>query len=114
MVNPAIPTFVKDNGRSAADIDQSAGHLLERLPSFTAAATLAMLLAMTLATAISIRTINQSQSDLRFDELVDSVSLEVDAELSYCFDEPRMLGIFFDLSSYVRNVESYAIGRGFS
>ena len=39
-----------------------------------------MLLAMIVGTAISIRSINHSQSDLRFEKLVGSVSLEVDAE----------------------------------
>lgn len=81
--------------------DDSAGHLLQRLPSFAAAATLAMLLAMTLATAISIRAINQSQSGLRFEELVDSVSLEVDSEFKKSLSELAAIRGFLEASDDV-------------
>jgi signal transduction histidine kinase len=101
LANPAIPRLVKDSGRSVAEKDQAAGHLLQRLPSFAAAATLAMLLAMTLATAISIRTINQSQSNLRFEELVDSVALEVDAEFKKSLSELAAIRGFLEASGDV-------------
>ncbi len=60
-----------------------------------------MLLAMTLATAISIRSINQSQSDLRFDELVDSVSLEVDSEFNKSLSELAAIQGFLEASDDV-------------
>jgi signal transduction histidine kinase len=60
-----------------------------------------MLLAMTLATAISIRTINQSQSDLRFEELVDSVSLEVDSEFNKSLSELAAIRGFLEASDDV-------------
>ncbi len=60
-----------------------------------------MLLAMTLATAISIRTINQSQSNLRFEELVDGVSLEVESEFSKSLSELAAIRGFLEASDYV-------------
>jgi len=86
---------------SAPGKEAAAGHLLKRLPSLAAAATLAMLLAMTLATAISIRSINQSQSDLRFEELVDSISLEVDAEFNKSLSELAAIRGFLEATEYV-------------
>ena len=80
MANPAVTQPLNHVEATVPGKEAAAGHLTKRLPSLAAAATLAMLLAMTLATAISIRSINQSQSDLRFEELVDSISLEVYAE----------------------------------
>ena len=87
MANPAIPQTFHRVDDSTDRNDSGSGRLLQRLPSLAAAATLAMLLAMTVATAFSIRTINQTQSDLRFQELVDSVSLEVDAEFNKSLSE---------------------------
>ncbi len=60
-----------------------------------------MLLAMTLATAISIRSINQSQSDLRFEELVDSVSLEVDSEFNKSLSELAAIRGFLEATDDV-------------
>jgi hypothetical protein len=65
LVNPAVSQPFNHVEASVPDKEATVGHLLKRLPSLAAAATLAMVLAMTLATAISIRSINQSQSDLR-------------------------------------------------
>ncbi len=101
LANPAISGLIKQSEQESASKDGSAGHLLQRLPSFAAAATLAMLLAMTLATAISIRSINQSQSDTRFEELVSSVSLEVDAEFNKSLSELAAIRGFLEASTDV-------------
>ena len=101
LANPAIPRIVNSAEQSAPSKEASAGHLLQRLPSFAAAATLAMLLAMTLATAISIRSINQSQSDIRFEELVDGVSLEVDAEFKKSLSELAAIRGFLEATDDV-------------
>lgn len=60
-----------------------------------------MLLAMTLATAISIRSINQSQSDLRFEELVDTISLEVDSEFNKSLSELAAIRGFLEATDDV-------------
>jgi signal transduction histidine kinase len=101
LANPAISQRIKRVEELATGKEAGAGHLLQRLPSFAAAATLAMLLAMTLATAISIRSINQSQSDLRFEELVDTVSLEVDAEFNKSLSELAAIRGFLEATEYV-------------
>ena len=101
MANPAVSQPVNHVQASAPGKEAAAGHLLKRLPSLAAAATLAMLLAMTLATAISIRSINQSQSDLRFEELVDSISLEVDAEFNKSLSELAAIRGFLEATEYV-------------
>ena len=101
LANPAIPRLHKQSEHSDVGRESTPGHLLQRLPSFAAAATLAMLLAMTLATAISIRSINVSQSDLRFEELVDSVSLEVDAEFNKSLSELAAIRGFLEATDDV-------------
>ncbi len=101
LANPAIPSAIKRGESNPANREDSPGHLLQRLPSFAAAATLAMLLAMTLATAISIRSINQSQSDVRFEELVSSVSQEVDAEFNKSLSELAAIRGFLEASTDV-------------
>lgn len=101
MANPAVSQPLNHVEASTPGKEAAAGHLLKRLPSFAAAATLAMLLAMTLATAISIRSINQSQSDLRFEELVDSISLEVDAEFNKSLSELAAIRGFLEATEYV-------------
>ncbi len=101
MVNPAISQPFKKVEESAVGKEATRGHLLQRLPSFAAAATLAMLLAMTLATAISIRSINQSQSDLRFDKLVESTSLEVDSEFKKSLSELAAIRGFLEATDSV-------------
>ena len=101
MANPAVSQPLNHVGTSAPGKEAAPGHLLKRLPSFAAAAILAMLLAMTLATAISIRSINQSQSDLRFEELVDSISLEVDAEFNKSLSELAAIRGFLEATEYV-------------
>ncbi len=101
MANPAIPRILRQNDQSTSVRENGSGHLLQRLPSFAAAATLAMLLAMTLATAISIRSINQSQSDLRFEELVDSISLEVDSEFNKSLSELAAIRGFLEAADDV-------------
>ena len=60
-----------------------------------------MLLAMTIATGISIRSINQSQSDLRFGELVDTVSMEVDAEFNKSLSELAAIRGFLEATDLV-------------
>ena len=60
-----------------------------------------MLLAMTVATAVSIRTINQTQSQLRFQELVDSVSQEVDAEFNKSLSELAAIKGFLEATDSV-------------
>lgn len=101
MANPAVTQPLNHAEATTPGKDAAAGHLLKRLPSFAAAATLAMLLAMTLATAISIRSINQSQSDLRFEELVDLISLEVDAEFNKSLSELAAIRGFLEATEYV-------------
>ncbi|MCH7983109.1 MAG: CHASE domain-containing protein, partial [Chloroflexi bacterium] len=101
MANPAISQPFNGIEDPAAGSDSGSGHLLQRLPSFAAAATLAMLLAMTVATAISIRTINQTRSDLRFQELVDTVSLEVDAEFNKSLSELAAIKGFLEATDSV-------------
>jgi len=101
LANPAIPRLLKQGEQPSSTRENGSGHLLQRLPSFAAAATLAMLLAMTLATAISIRSINQSQSDLRFEELVDSISLEVDSEFNKSLSELAAIRGFLEAADDV-------------
>jgi len=101
LVNPAVNHPGNHADATAPGKEAAAGHLLQRLPSFAAAATLAMLLAMTIATAISIRSINQSQSDLRFEELVDSISLEVGAEFNKSLSELAAIRRFLEATEYV-------------
>ncbi|MDA1279561.1 MAG: ATP-binding protein [Chloroflexi bacterium] len=84
---------LKDPAASRISRDR---YLLQRLPTFAAAATLAMLLAMTVATAISMRVINNNRSELRFEKLVDSVSLEVDAEFTKSLSELAAIRGFFE------------------
>ena len=87
MANIAISQPIDRVEEPAAVNESGSGHLLQRLPSLAAAATLAMLIAMTMGTAISIRSINHFQIDLRFEKLVDSISLEVDAEFNKSLSE---------------------------
>lgn len=101
LANPAISQPVNRTEDSVTGNDSGSGHLLQRLPSLAAAATLAMLLAMTLGTAISIRSINQSQSDLRFEELVDSVSLEVQSEFNKSLSELAAIKGFLEATDSV-------------
>ena len=101
MANPAIPQSVNRVDEPATESQSGSGHLLQRLPSLAAAATLAMLLAMTVASAISIRAINQTQSDVRFQELVDSVSQEVDAEFSKSLSELAAIKGFLEATDSV-------------
>jgi signal transduction histidine kinase len=101
LANPAISQPVTQRESRQEAIQATTGHLLQRLPSFAAAATLAMLLAMTLATAISIRSINQSQSELRFEELVGSISLEVDAEFKKSLSELAAIRGFLEATESV-------------
>ena len=101
MANLAVSQPLTHVEATAPGKEAAAGHLLKRLPSLAAAATLAMLLAMTLATAISIRSINQSQSDLRFEDLVDSISLEVDAEFKKSLRELAAIRGFLEATEYV-------------
>jgi hypothetical protein len=99
LANPANSQHIRSVEEPAVGRNPAAGHLLQRLPSFAAAATLAMTL--TLATAISIRSINQSQSDLRFEELVHSVSLEVASEFKKSLSELAAIRGFPEASDYV-------------
>lgn len=101
LANPAIAQQFNQIDEAVVESESNDGHLLQRLPSFAAAATLAMLLAMTIATAISIRSINQSQSELRFEELVDSVSLEVDAEFQKSMSELAAIRGFLEATDVV-------------
>jgi hypothetical protein len=101
LANPAIPQSIHRVEESAAGRKTGGDQLLQRLPTLAAAATLAMLLAMTVATAVSIRTINQTQSDLRFQELVDSVSLEVDSEFNKSLSELAAIKGFLEATDSV-------------
>ncbi|MCH7982940.1 MAG: CHASE domain-containing protein [Chloroflexi bacterium] len=101
MANPAISQSVNRIEVSPAGRVSDRGHLLQRLPTLAAAATLAMLLAMTVATAISIRSINYTRSDTRFQELVDSVSLEVDAEFNKSLSELAAIKGFLEATDSV-------------
>jgi len=101
LANPAISQPITRIEDQQDAIQAATGHLLQRLPSLAAAATLAMLLTMTLATAISIRSINQSQSDLRFEELVGSISLEVDAEFNKSLSELAAIRGFLEATESV-------------
>ncbi len=101
MANQAISQPINRIEDSTTGTDADSGHILQRLPSFAAAATLAMLLAMTIATAVSIRSINQFQSDLRFEELVGSVSLEVQSEFNKSLSELAAIKGFLEASESV-------------
>lgn len=101
MANLAISQPLNRVEDTAAANESESGHLLQRLPSLAAAATLAMLLAMTIGTAISIRSINISQSNLRFEKLVDSVSLEVDTEFSKSLSELAAIKGFLEATDSV-------------
>lgn len=101
MANPALPN-IKESLSSKSEAKQlPERHLLKRLPSFAAASTLAMLLAMTLATAITIRSVNSARNDDRFDELIHSVSTELGSEFQKSLSELAAIKGFLEATDSV-------------
>jgi len=105
LANPALPN-IKESLSSKSEAKQlPERHLLKRLPTFAAAATLAMLLAMTLATAITIRSVNSARSDDRFDELIHSVSTELGSEFQKSLSELAAIKGFLEATDSVTRTQ---------
>ncbi|MEX0762302.1 MAG: ATP-binding protein [Dehalococcoidia bacterium] len=66
----------------------------KRLPTFTAAAVLVMLLAMTIGTAVAVRSVMNAQSQSRFEEFVDRATASVASEVSRSLTELRSVEAF--------------------